>query len=870
MTAWVAYTDALAVSVDYPQSSGANYPDNRQIWFDLDHVSCGGPGGSQWWRDAGPKGMAANLLERRAFCLHGVAAIVFTGRTLIIRINVAFSWFTGAVVLIDGQVPSTMGLLTARDTLSCDAATYLLTNDAFIDVMVADGLADTAHTCTITVNSPDPAKFFSLAGYKVGVFATQPLARGSGWIVPLAALLPQNKAVITVTNRSNATVIAPVLNFPASLVNGSGVLLAPLSAASIAPSATMTQELMPIFTGQEISATFPFAMTLAAEYPDPAGDQVHTLGFTAAVGNVALAVAGTWFQDNLAPGGLARLYTTDQAATISVTFDGDALTVTVQQALSWGVIGVYASNNITLLGTVTCNVDSPLLGSTTLTGFGPGSHPVILRKRDNDGAFIVFVSVSWSVTQNYSLISEVITLNYAAHQPYAMLAQSVHVLPEMSGMFDVTYAPPVVGALDYSGTPVRQNTDLAYTEVLERFPTYCVFYKAGLVDLLGQYDVLIVDPFAVHLADVQLWQARGISVYGYISSGEEFGFYSNRYDFASALAPNSGAGPGGRAEYYMYTRHPGTGPPDQDGVWAAYYINPDPAYGWPARVNDYYAPLVLSAPQVIVDEVVTLSSAVITAGTVKVFDTAHTPIDEDQPMVLKTMDGLTTYLIYRDFTFDTKTGAYVMNNAVSPAVSVGQQLKFSYTRKGLSCDGVFFDTVDTPDVYASGDFGYVYVPGYAAEFAAFINGFADAYPTARIISNRGFTILDDIIARCDGVMFETWLTTPTDLANLNTTDYVVITDPVAIAYNNGVNDQLSRLRATHVFDVYSLNYCHNDSRGDDLRLYCREQDAAYGYLSWQSTITLDTPQPNTIAGTTPGIPLPVSSTSFLRYLMKAL
>src|SRR5664279_4129255 len=86
---------------------------------------------------------------------------------------------------------------------------------------------------------------------------------------------------------------------------------------------------------------------------------------------------------------------------------------------------------------------------------------------------------------------------------------------------------------------------------------------------------------------------------------------------------------GGFAPYYMYTKHPVSGPPDQDGVWAAYYVNPDPAFGWPARINSYYAPLVLSAPLTVTAEVVTTHSATIAAGAVVVFDTLNAPVDDD-------------------------------------------------------------------------------------------------------------------------------------------------------------------------------------------------------------------------------------------------
>jgi len=869
MTAWIAYTDPLCVTIDQA-IAGHNFLDNRTIWHGVSELSLGTGGftGSQWYQDNGPKGMEDARLEPRAFCTKGNVTFTFSGRALLIRINVAWSWFTDATVTINGVAPSTLGLLTAIDTLSCDAATYQLTADDYIDVVVADGLIDGSHTCIITIDSSDPAKFFSIAGFKIGTFTSQPIARQQGWLVPINVLLHQDMVAITISNRSNATIINPAFSFPAGLVDDVGAPLVTLNAAQLAPSESLSQTILPVFTGDEISGVFPFTLNLSAEYVDPAGSNTHTVTVDVEAGNTALNVVDTWFSDTLTGTGQIRIYTNIYGPYVNFTFIGDSLTLTTQIDGGRGILGIYASDNTTLLNSVDCNAVFPAVPASlqvsVLTGFGNGSHTVYLRKTIDDGLYVVFVAVSWSLTQQYSTIAEDVVLNYSAQQPVAMSAQSVSV-----NTHDVTFDPPILDAIDYSGTPVRQNTNLAYTEIMTRFPTFAVYYKTGLRDLLSQYDRLIVDPLAARTADVIHWQSMGIEVYGYIASGEEVGFYTDRYDFASALAPNrgDGTGPGGFASYYMYTHNPVTGPPDKDGVWASYYCNPDPAFGWPTRVEDYYAPQVLGGPLIITDEVVTTASATIARGLVIVFDTMHSPLDADETITLKTLDGVTTYQTYRDYTFDVKTGAFVLAETILPAVTVGQQLKISYTRKGHRMNGVFWDVVDTPDVYASDAFGFQYVAGYAEKFATFINDFSIAHPDAKIISNRGFTILPDIIQSCDGVMFETWLTTPTDINNLVTTDYVIITDPATIAYNDTQNTLLHTLRQTNTFDVYSLNYTHYDSRGDALRAYCRAEDSKKGYLSWQSTITLDQPLPNIIIGT-PG--LPITTNAFSRIVTKPI
>jgi hypothetical protein len=861
--AWIAYSDPLLVSIDQ-SIAGQNWIDNRSIWHDLSEITfgTGDIDGAQWYQDSGPLGVAASVLEPRAFCLKGQASFMFTGATLIVRLNIAFSYFTGAVVTIDGVAPSTLDLLTSIDTLSCDSATYQLDSDGYIDVVVADGLIDTLHTCVITVDSPNPAQFWGMSGFKVGVFTSQVIPRDDGWLVPPSFTLTQNKVTITITNRGVATVVVPTFSFPSGLVDGSNAALTTLSGDSLSPSQTLSQVVLPVFAGTELSGEFTYSFTLSAQYFNPDGDITNTTTFTLIVANPALNIVGTWYQDTSTPGSLLRVFTSTFGSYLEFTFVGDALAITVQQEASWGVIGIYDAND-DLLNTVTCDVDTGgLLATISLTGFGAGSHTVFLKKTVDDGAFIVFISAAWAVTSNYTAISETVVMNYTANQPVAM-----PVLNAAVGAYDMTFDAPIPDTTDYSGTPVRENTDLAYTEVLTRFPTFAVCYKTGFVDVLGQYDILIVDPLAAHAADVLTWQANGIKVFGYISSGEEVGFYANRYDFTSALAPNAGDGPGGYATYFMYTQNPVSGPPDEDGVFASYYTNPDPSFGWPDRIANYYAPQVLGGPVTVVDEVVTTKSATITAGSVIVFDTAQSPIDVDDTITLTTMDGATTYVTYSDYTFDAKTGAVVLSTNISPAVTIGQQLKISYTRKGHTMDGVFFDTVDTPDVYSGNNPPFPFVAGYAGLFADMINNFKTANPDALLISNRGFTILPQIIQSCKGVMFETWLTTATDPSSPTTTAYEIITDPDTMAFNDSVNAMLRELRLIQDFDVYSLNYCDADSSGDALRAYCRANDAERGYLSWQSTIALDTPAANDTQ-TTPG--LPITSNAFTRYKTKGV
>jgi hypothetical protein len=1037
------YKGLLCVSTDQP-IAGRNYPDNRSFWHPFSEITRGGNTGTIWWTDNGPKGTDSLTIEPRTFCYKGLATINFTGTSLAVRINVAYNWFNNAVVLIDGVAPSTLGLSTARDTLSSDARDY--TTDVelkrYIDVLVADGLTDGSHVCTIDVNnsvdvgSIDKSRFFSLAGYRVGVSASQVLVKTGSWICPIGDDVSQNKFNLTFSNQSTKYFHNVDVEFPGTLVDEFGGVLADLIIPEMKPGASVRVMVQPVFTGDEMSSSaagpVTHNLTISAECADPVGvlgpkvvakltafDYEGTLALGPFVvdGYVNWFYGADYIQSTTTVTGSELLFPAVVGDSLTVTYRSDTFYTTVGLYLiapgaAWVNLarydadGVYlwpdvptynAANrsaydtwlaaNGTLVGTIPASAGA---GDKlyTVTGLGAGSHTIYLQALEL-GKATVFVEASWA--SNYTTVVETVGISISANQPIAMPVEGVAV-----GDYDLSFDAPVAGVTDFGppkqsctlvsppymtggtvtntyghrkctittgaphgfgrnevvtirgadqdiynaklvitpvdttsftyvvdwplsgtglfsgmggpieppdpttthgytvqsdfvGVPVRKNTDLVYTEVLARFPTFAVCYQSGFYDILAQYDVLIIDPIAAASRDVIRWREKGIEVYGYVASGEEVGFYSERYNFSSPLAPNAGSGPGGWAAYYMFTRYGTTGAgwagtwtlPDKNGVWASYYTNPDPAYGWPARVDGYYAPLVLDGPSTYAAEVLTFHDV---GGVGRVTDTAHSPIDPDE--LLEIYNGATVFHPYSDFTFDAKTGAIVMNQSTDTGSSLfafnnaalgtvnGGATTIAYTRKGHHCDGIFWDVVDTPDVYLSHtfEFGYAYVAGYDTLFKAFLNNFKTNHPDAKMISNRGFTILPDIIQSCSGVMFESWLTHPTDIDHLFTTDYARIdTD---LGYNEGVNQELIDLRTRgHMFDVFSLNYCLPGDPGQPLRDYCQTEDGKRGYYSWTSTITLDVPAPQDSGGTSPseGVGPPVVPVNqFDRYKMKRI
>jgi hypothetical protein len=976
MTALVKYTDAVLIqSSETWEGVGTNFRDNRSQWFNINDAGISLSAGaftippsthvanSDWVRDAGPNTIDASLQEKRAFCLKGAVTINFTGTTLVLRVNTDWGWGNAHKVYIDGVQPSTIGGIQGyANTVSCDSAGYGLEGPGYADVMVADGLSNGPHTCVVYANGTGEG-YFAIAGFKTYSFASNALVKATAWIVPSATKLPQNMQTLSMINKGVNTVLNATLSYPAGLLDGNANALVAGSVGSLTGINPLTQVVMPAFNGDESSGQRTYPLTLSALYADPAG--TVSMPATASIGpsSPTLTIGGsTWAVDNAAPGGVKRIYSKANPGTINYlqfTFTGDALTMTVQQDFGYGVLGIYDSTGTTLLGSVTCNAQQTQLFTTTITGFGAGSHTVRLKKTTTDTSkYVIFVSASWTTTSNYSQITETVNLVMNAQQPYALQPVNVG-----SDGYSLTYDPPVPGATDSSGSTVRQNSNLAYTEVLERFPTYAVCYQPGYSDILSQYDILIVDPFAAKTADVLAWQAMGIEVYGYISIGEEDGFYVNRYDFLSANAPyrGDGTGPGGNAGYYMkggyqgrectectfdnqavagtkscaqaqpmyfmgtgrcgsacsydslngYTTfaaggacgagftsankwirpdantactnatcpsykpihqlqtgtkcpkyeqadagymqdfsiaNPGT--PDQNGVWAAYYADAGDA-SWLDRIMSYYAPTVIGGPVVVANEVVTVKAATIAAGAVLVFDTAQFPIDPDATITLTTLDGVTG--VYRknlDYTLDMKTGAFVFNVGIAPAVTAGQQLKISYTKKGHHMNGIFMDTPDDADVY----------PLMGDAMAALVNNLK-ARTGTKLISNRGFSNLNKYIQSCSGVMFESWLTG----WNENTGAYFKLTDPDSMQFDKEVNDQLRELRMKHVFDVYSLNYCNADASGDELRAYCSTEDRKKGYLSWTSTIALNSPAPNIVVDTPSQ---KITTNAFKRYRIK--
>ena len=105
------------------------------------------------------------------------------------------------------------------------------------------------------------------------------------------------------------------------------------------------------------------------------------------------------------------------------------------------------------------------------------------------------------------------------------------------------------------------------------------------------------------------------------------------------------------------------------------------------------------------------------------------------------------------------------------------------------CDGIFLDTIDTVDIY----------PENKKSMIALIQKIRQTYPHIKIVANRGFSIIEEIMPFIDGVMFESFTTR----YNSKTKEYTVYND-ADMAYVNNVAQTLNRIRGDKV--VFALDY----------------------------------------------------------------
>lgn len=120
----------------------------------------------------------------------------------------------------------------------------------------------------------------------------------------------------------------------------------------------------------------------------------------------------------------------------------------------------------------------------------------------------------------------------------------------------------------------------------------------------------------------------------------------------------------------------------------------------------------------------------------------------------------------------------------------------------MGADGFFLDTLDTVDVRTSSRYpiGEQTIGG----MVSLIKLLKETFPQAKIVANRGFTILQYIAPYIDGLMFESFNTT----YNFNTQKADELSES-AKKYNLYIANFINTIRQQYYFPVFALDYIND-------------------------------------------------------------
>ena len=211
-----------------------------------------------------------------------------------------------------------------------------------------------------------------------------------------------------------------------------------------------------------------------------------------------------------------------------------------------------------------------------------------------------------------------------------------------------------------------------------------------------------------------------------------------------------------------------------------------------------------------------------------VWTICYITIGEDDS--LNTADGLgeggyASYYIYENGSpkMNTNWNSYFVD-AGSP---VWQEIIIERARAilAMGADGLFLDTIDSVDVDSSTSGGMV----------SLIKRLKEEFPNAKLVANRGFTVLDYIAKYIDGMMFESFNTT-WDFEGNRSRDLTESENEYNIA--TAVNT-INRNRRAHYFPVFALDYL-NPGEIEYLGQYLVDRCWEYDFISYlQENIGLD-------------------------------
>jgi hypothetical protein len=122
---------------------------------------------------------------------------------------------------------------------------------------------------------------------------------------------------------------------------------------------------------------------------------------------------------------------------------------------------------------------------------------------------------------------------------------------------------------------------------------------------------------------------------------------------------------------------------------------------------------------------------------------------------------------------------------------------------GMGFDGLFLDTIDTAEL----------LPDTRAGMAGLIRRLRETFPDAKLVANRGMFMMEDFAPYISGMMFESF----TGGYDFSRQSYHMWRDN-DLAWTTGQANAINRIRETHYFPVFALDYADpNDPEGIQAR-----------------------------------------------------
>jgi len=269
--------------------------------------------------------------------------------------------------------------------------------------------------------------------------------------------------------------------------------------------------------------------------------------------------------------------------------------------------------------------------------------------------------------------------------------------------------------------------------------------------------------------------------------------------------------------------------PDGNTIWKSYFVNCDltTTTGWLDRLRDFYIPQVFGDMQLI-SENHTINDNQYSHG----FRVNQYPIEIGEnylPVITNHSRGDIVLRDNLDYMYNTYTGVFkFFTQEDDTNVRLGDNVTIEYYRRGLDCDGIIMDTIDTVDIYPA--------PAFKEGMVNIIRILKEENPTKSFYANRGFGVLEGMAKYIDFLMFESFL------VDYNWEQEVYEKVPID-EYNEGIKTDLRESRKKYGLDIISLQYCEPDQI--ELKEYIYNESWKLGYMPWDSTIMLDTLHHNT-------------------------